>query len=96
MEERTMAGPLDRLFGNGPFDLNHDGKIDAGETAYINDVVFENNSDIFSESFDEDEELEDEFDMAGLDRDELELMDEDERREALEDAGLDADDFDDF
>jgi hypothetical protein len=31
-----------------------------------------------------------------MDRDELEFMDEDERRQALEDAGLDADDFDDF
>lgn len=91
-----MTGPLDRLFGNGPFDLNHDGRIDAGETAYINDVVFGLNDDNSSESYDEDEELEDELEMAGLDRDELELMDEDERRDALEDAGLDADDFDDF
>ena len=33
--------------------------------------------------------------MAGLDRDELEFMDTDERREALEDAGFDPDDFDD-
>ena len=34
--------------------------------------------------------------MAGLDIDELEYMDEDERREALEDAGLDPDDYDEF
>ena len=33
--------------------------------------------------------------MAGLDIDELADMDEDERREALEDAGLDPDDYDD-
>ena len=32
----------------------------------------------------------------GLDVDELEYMDEDERREALEDAGLDPADYDDF
>jgi hypothetical protein len=32
--------------------------------------------------------------MAGLDPDELEMMDDDERREAIEDAGLDPDDFD--
>ena len=46
--------------------------------------------------FDEDEaeDFDDELEMAGLDRDELEFMDEDERREALEDAGLDPDDFD--
>lgn len=31
---------------------------------------------------------------AGLDKDDLELMDADERREALEDAGLDPDDYD--
>ena len=30
-KERTMTGPLDRLFGNGPFDLNRNGKIDACE-----------------------------------------------------------------
>ena len=32
--------------------------------------------------------------MLGLDPDELELMDADERRAALEDAGLDPDDYD--
>ena len=32
--------------------------------------------------------------MAGLDYDELLFMDEDERIEALEDAGLDPDDYD--
>lgn len=42
-------------------------------------------------------EDEDDFDLDPvLDRDELEMMDEDERREALEDAGYDPDDFDDF
>ena len=35
-----------------------------------------------------------ELTSAGLDIDELELMDDDERREAIEDAGLDFDDFD--
>ena len=36
------------------------------------------------------------LDMAGLSRFELELMDEDSRRDALEDAGLDPGDFDDL
>ena len=40
------------------------------------------------------ENFDDELELAGLDREELEFMDEDERREALEDAGLDPDDFD--
>ena len=46
--------------------------------------------------FDDDssDDFDDELEMAGLDRTELEFMDEDERREALEDAGLDPDDFD--
>lgn len=36
------------------------------------------------------------LDMAGLSRFDLELMDEDSRRDALEDAGLDPGDFDDL
>ena len=54
----------------------------------INDTLF---SDDSSSSASEDDELE----MAGLSRDDLEMMDPDERREALEDAGFDADDFED-
>ena len=36
----------------------------------------------------------DELEMNGIDSIEFEFMDEDERREALEDAGLDPDDYD--
>ena len=36
------------------------------------------------------------FNLRVSDVDELEYMDENERREALEDAGLDPDDYDDF
>ena len=45
--------------------------------------------------FDDDspDDFDDELEMTGLDRDEWEFMDEDERREALEDAGLDPDNF---
>ena len=38
----------------------------------------------------------DDLDSCGLDRDDLEMMDEEERRIALEDVGLDPDDYDDF
>ncbi len=76
-----MIGPFDKLFGNTPFDLNHDGKIDAGETAFINETLF---SDDTSDDIDDEEEL----------LDEIELLDAEERREAIEDAGFDADDFD--
>ena len=85
-----MTGPLDRLFGHSAFDFNHDGKIDAAEWAFINETIF-NDEDTLSDYDDSDDELE----MAGLDRDELEYMDEDERREVLEDSGFDPDDFDD-
>ena len=72
------------IFG-GMFDFDNDGKLDAFEHAaefqFLNDVVM-GQSDLLSD--------------AGLDRDELSFMDADERREALEDAGLDPDDFDDF
>ncbi len=44
--------------------------------------------------YDEVEELVDDLTAAGLDALELECMDADERREALEDAGLDPDDYD--
>ncbi len=77
-----MTGPFDVMFGNTPFDLNHDGHIDGGEWAFINDTLF---SDDSSSGIDEDDEIDDE----------LEMMDPDERREALGDAGFDADDFED-
>ena len=48
-----------------------------------------------SDTIEDDNELVDELEMAGLDVDELADMDEDERREALEDAGLDPDDYED-
>ena len=64
------------------FDLNRDGVLDPLEQGYQLDVI--------SGEFDnEGTEDEDEFDI-----DDLDLMDEDERREALEDAGYDPDDFD--
>lgn len=87
-----MTGPFDDMFGNTPFDLNHDGHIDGGEWAFINDTLF---SDDSSSSTSEDDEIDDELEMAGLSRDDLEMMDPEERREALEDAGFDADDFED-
>ncbi len=43
----------------------------------------------------EEEAEEDELESYGIDRDEFDLMDDDEKREALEDAGLDPDDFED-
>lgn len=56
----VVQGPFDKLYGNTVFDLNHDGKIDAAETAFLYDTIL---SDVILDSndstFDEDEE--DEF-----------------------------------
>lgn len=86
-----MTGPFDDLFGHTAFDLNRDGHIDGGEWSLINDTLFSDN--ISDDGLDD--ELEDELEMAVLSVDELELMDPDERRQTLEDAGFDADDFED-
>ena len=96
------------FFDKHLFDFNGDGKTDGFET-YVGlqmmagsrqEAIALTGDDTFytgSDSFEEDEdELVDELEMAGLDIDELADMDEDERREALEDAGLDPDDYDDF
>ena len=70
----------------GMFDFNGDGKMSAFEHAaepqFLHPGVMADETD-------------DELSAAGLDKDESSWMDADERREALEDAGLDPDDFDD-
>lgn len=72
------------IFGD-MFDFNHDGEIDSFkrvvEFSFLDEVTRE-------------ESTQTDFELFGLDADELELMDADERREALEDAGLDPDDYD--
>lgn len=77
--DRNVENSFDRMF-----DMNRDGVLDPVEQAFQLDYIAsqmeeENRSD------DDDE----------LDLDELEFMDEDERREALEEAGYDLDDYDD-
>ncbi len=71
------------LFGN-LFDFNGDGKLDAFEKA-AEFGAFMNMVDSCQK---------DELTSAGLDIDELNLMDDDERREVIEDVGLDPDDYD--
>lgn len=79
----------DGRFYDTAFDFDGDGKLNAYEYAVMDDVVFGHDED-----FDEGDELEDDLTAAGLDAIELECMDADERREVLEDAGLDPDDYD--
>ena len=86
-EEEIMFGFFDKLF-----DLNHDGKMDATERAleftFMEETIFKDENE--SEEDYEETELE----LAGIDPEELEYMDDDERREILEEAGLDPDEFD--
>lgn len=95
------------FFDRDIFDFNGDGKIDAFEAEVElqmmagsrEEAIALTGDDSFytgSDGLEEDDELVDELEMAGLDIDELADMDEDERREAIEDAGLDPDDYDDF
>lgn len=74
------------LFGD-MFDFNGDGEMDsferAAEFAFLDEMMN-----------DEEEEEETELELSGLDPDELEFMDPDERREVLEEAGLEPEDYD--
>lgn len=80
---------MDKGFLGDLFDVNHDGELDGFERT-LDYMAFED----LTSTDTEEEDLDDDIELAGLDRDELEWMDEDERREALEDAGLDPDDYD--
>lgn len=86
-------------FFGGLFDFNGDGKLDAMERTtdfgMFCEVVNDKEDSGFGDEGSEDD-LEDELFMAGLDPLDLEFMDDDERREAIEDAGLDPDDYEDI
>lgn len=103
VKEDTYYGFFDRDVKNSfdrMFDWNDDGKLDSFEQANqfeFEQRMLEEDSVDDDEDDDEDEDDDDDdldLDLAGLDRFDLEMMDEDERREALEDAGLDPGDYD--
>lgn len=86
------------LFGD-MFDFNGDGDLNfverAAEFTFVQHLMEEDEED---EEYTEDPEdaVDDsrtELECEGFDYDELSLMDEYERAEALEDAGLDPDDY---
>lgn len=80
-------------FFDKAFDFNHDGELDGFERAMQFEAFEEmTKDDVSGDSVDIDE-MED-IELAGLDYDELSDMDEEERNEMLEDAGLDPDDYD--
>lgn len=93
------------FFDRALFDFNGDGETDFMEwsigmqmTASSRQEAIDLTGDdaFYSGSDTLEEEGDDELDLYGLDRDELEMMDEDERRETLEEAGLNPDDYDEF
>ena len=82
-------------------DLDGDGKIDSTEMMFAEEMLCtsrEEHKALFGDAGDFEDDAKDDFEIdamaAGMDVDELELMDPDDRAEALEDAGLDPDDYD--
>ena len=89
------------IFGS-MFDFNRDGQMGvferAAEFAFVNHLMTESEktetaADLDSEEYGLDEEQVLELELEGLDLDELSFMDEWERRETIENAGLDPDDY---
>ena len=73
------------------FDFNRDGKLNSWERVVqfqFMDEILKDNTD--SSNYDDT----DVFGDVGLDYDELEMMDPEERRETLEDVGLEPDEYD--
>lgn len=85
-----MFGKDGRLYDRF-FDYDGDGKLSDFEMA---DMIDDFDRHFNSESADCDE-LDKELEESGLDFDELEFMDEADRRDAFESAGLDYDDYSD-
>ena len=81
---------MDEFLGfGGLFDLDGDGSLDAGEAAFGLMMMDDALTDEGAEEEDSELEL-----ATGYSRDDLELMDAEERAEILEDAGYEPDDFD--
>ena len=75
-------------------DLNGDGEIDSTEMMYVEEMLCtsrEEHEALFGDAGDFEDDTKEDFEIdamaAGLDVDELELMDTDDRAEALEEAG---------
>ena len=82
-------------------DLNGDGEIDGSEMMFAEEMLCtsrEEHEALFGDAGDFEDDPKDDLEIdamaAGLDIGELELMDPDDRAEALEEAGLDPDDYD--
>ena len=92
------------VFDRPLFDFNSDGKTDFMEwsvgmqmtASSRQEAIDLTGDDTFYPGSDTLEEDDDELDLYGLDRDDLEMMDEEDMRIDLEDAGLEPDNYDDF
>lgn len=92
------------FFDRPLFDFNGDGETDFMEwsvgmqmTASSRREAIElTGDDTFYLGNDTLEEDEEDLELDELDQDELAMMDDEDRRAALEDAGLDPDDYDDY
>ncbi len=93
------------FFDRPLFDFNGDGQTDFMEWSIGMQMTASSRQEAIDLTGDDtfylgtdslEDEDEDDLELYGLDRDELDMMDEDERREALEEAGLDPDDYDDY
>lgn len=92
------------VFDRPLFDFNGDGKTDFMEWSVGMQMTASSRQeaidligdDTFYPGSDTLEEDDDELDLYGLDRDNLEMMDEEDMRIDLEDAGLEPDNYDDF
>ena len=81
---------MDDFLGfGGLFDVDGDGSLDADETAFGLMMMDDELTDEGAEEEDSELEL-----ATGYSRDDLELMDSEERAEILEEAGYEPDDFD--
>ena len=83
-----VDNPIDRMF-----DFDRDGELNSTEKAMELDFLSGGNSSNISINGDD---LYQDLSFTGITKDEFELMDDDEKREALEDAGIDVDDYDDL
>ena len=80
-----VDNPIDSMF-----DFDRDGELNSTEKAMELDFLSGGNS---SNIFLNDDDLYQDLSFTGITKDEFELMDDDEKREALEDAGIDVDDY---
>ena len=99
--DRPVEDGFDRMF-----DMDHDGNLDPIEQGFQMEFIekdgdFDENDE--EDDFDDDDdwdsddemdELDEALEYIGYTREDLEYMDDEERAEVLEEAGLDPDDWD--